>query len=110
MFSADLQRARLKVALKCDQDRTERNTAIAITIVVIEIEHACIRTIAVIASAVEERPVRVRKVRVIVLSLLHYIKLCIKCTRLNFLNNIPIKGLSSFSFLLYATLLSYFLK
>ena len=65
MFSADLQRARLKVTLKCDQDRTERNTAIAITIVVTEIEHACIRTIAVSASAVEERPVRVRKVRVI---------------------------------------------
>ena len=65
MFSADLQRARLKVTLKCDQDRTERNVAVAITIVVVEIEHACTRTTAVIASAVEERPVRVRKVRVI---------------------------------------------
>ena len=65
MFSADLQRARLKVALKCDQDRTERTVAVATTIDVIEIEHACTRTKAVIASAVEERPVRVRKVRVI---------------------------------------------
>ena len=96
--------------LKCDQDRTERIAAVANTIAVAEIEHACTRTIIVIASAFEERIARVRKVRVIVLSLLHYIKLCIKCTRLNFLNNIPIKGLSSFSFLLYATLLSYFLK
>ena len=65
MFSADLQRARLKVTLKCDQDRTERNTATAITIVGIEIEHACTRTIIVIASALEERIARVRKVRVI---------------------------------------------
>ena len=51
MFSADLQRARLKVTLKCDQDRTERIVADAITIVVAEIEHACIRTINVIAPA-----------------------------------------------------------
>ena len=65
MFSADLQRARLKVTLKCDQDRTERIVAVAITIVVVEIEHACIRTTAANASAVEERPVRVRKARVI---------------------------------------------
>ena len=65
MFSADLQRARLKVTLKCDQDRTERNTANAITTVVTEIEHACIRTKAVTASAVEERTARARKVRVI---------------------------------------------
>ena len=66
MFSADLQRARLKVTLKCDQDRTERIVADAITTVVnIEREHACIRTIAVIAPAAEERPVRARKVRVI---------------------------------------------
>ena len=65
MFSADLQRARLKVALKCDQDRTERNVAAAITIVGAETEHACIRTIIVTASAFEERIARVRKVRVI---------------------------------------------
>ena len=65
MFSADLQRARLKVTLKCDQDRTERIVAVAITIVVAEIEHACIRTIIVIASAHEERTARVRKDRVI---------------------------------------------
>ena len=65
MFSADLQRARLKVALKCDQDRTERIVAVAITIVVVEKEHACIRTMIVIASAYEERIARVRKVRVI---------------------------------------------
>ena len=65
MFSADLQRARLKVALKCDQDRTERKVAVAITIVVVEIEHACTRTTIAIASAYEERMARVRKVRVI---------------------------------------------
>ena len=65
MFSADLQRARLKVTLKCDQDRTERIVAAAITIVVAEIEHARNRTIIVIASASEERIARVRKVRVI---------------------------------------------
>ena len=63
MFSADLQRARLKVALKCDQDRTERTAADAITTEVVEIEHACKRTIIVIASAFEERIARVRKVR-----------------------------------------------
>ena len=66
MFSADLQRARLKVTLKCDQDRTERIVAVATTSVVVEIEHACIRTITVSASAFEERIARVRKVRVIV--------------------------------------------
>ena len=66
MFSADLQRARLKVTLKCDQDRTERIVADAITTADAEIEHACIRTIIVIASAFEERIARVRKVRVIV--------------------------------------------
>ena len=65
MFSADLQRARLKVALKCDQDRTERIVADAITTVVAEKEHACNRTIIVNASAYEERIARVRKVRVI---------------------------------------------
>ena len=65
MFSADLQRARLKVTLKCDQDRTERIVAAAITTAVAEIEHACIRTITVNASALEERSARVRKVRVI---------------------------------------------
>ena len=65
MFSADLQRARLKVALKCDQDRTERTVADAITIAVVEIEHACKRTIIGIGSASEERIARVRKVRVI---------------------------------------------
>ena len=65
MFSADLQRARLKVALKCDQDRTERIGAVAITIVVVEIEHACARTTIATASALEERIARVRKVRVI---------------------------------------------
>ena len=65
MFSADLQRARLKVALKRDQDRTERIVAAAITTVAAEIEHACRRTINVIASANEERIARVRKVRVI---------------------------------------------
>ena len=65
MFSADLQRARLKVALKCDQDRTERNVAVAITIAAAEIEHACNRTMTVTASAYEERIARVRKVRVI---------------------------------------------
>ena len=65
MFSADLQRARLKVTLKCDQDRTERNVAVAITTVVDEIEHACTRTAIVIASAYEERIARVRKDRVI---------------------------------------------
>ena len=54
-----------KVTLKCDQDRTERKTARATTIVVTETEHACIRTTAAIASAAEERPVRVRKDRVI---------------------------------------------
>ena len=65
MFSADLQRARLKVALKCDQDRTERIAAVAITIVVVEKEHARTRTTIVKASASEERIARVRKVRVI---------------------------------------------
>ena len=65
MFSADLQRARLKVALKCDQDRTERTVAEAITNVVVEIEHACNRTIIVTASAYEERIARVRKARAI---------------------------------------------
>ena len=65
MFSADLQRARLKVTLKCDQDRTERTGAVATTIVVVEREHACIRTTIVSASAPEERKARVRKVRVI---------------------------------------------
>ena len=66
MFSADLQRARLKVTLKCDQDRTERSAAtVATTIVVVETEHACIRTINVIASAYEERIARARKDRVI---------------------------------------------
>ena len=65
MFSADLQRARLKVALKCDQDRTERSVAVATTIVAVETEHACTRTIIVIASALEERNARARKVRVI---------------------------------------------
>ena len=39
------------VTLKCDQDRTERIVAVAITIVGVEIEHACIRTRIVIASA-----------------------------------------------------------
>ena len=65
MFSADLQRARLKVTLKCDQDRTERTAAAATTTVVVETEHACTRTIIVKASASEERTARVRKVRVI---------------------------------------------
>ena len=65
MFSADLQRARLKVALKCDQDRTERIVAVATTNAAVETEHACIRTITAIASALEERIARVRKVRVI---------------------------------------------
>ena len=65
MFSADLQRARLKVTLKCDQDRTERTDAAATTTVAAEIEHACIRTINAIASACEERIARARKVRVI---------------------------------------------
>ena len=51
MFSADLQRARLKVALKCDQDRTERIVAVAITIGVVEREHACTRTMTENASA-----------------------------------------------------------
>ena len=50
--------------LKCDQDRTERIVAVAITIVVVEKEHACIRTSIEIASAYEERSARVRKVRV----------------------------------------------
>ena len=54
-----------KVTLKCDQDRTERIVADATTIAVAEIEHACIRTITVTASAPEERIARVRKVRVI---------------------------------------------
>ena len=54
------------VTLKCDQDRTERTVAVAMTIVDVETEHACIRTIIVIASAFEERIARVRKVRVIV--------------------------------------------
>ena len=53
------------VTSKCDQDRTERSVAVAMTTVAVEIEHACSRTIIVIASAFEERPVRVRKVRVI---------------------------------------------
>ena len=53
------------VTLKCDQDRTERIVAVAITIVVVEIEHACNRTIIVTASAYEERTARVRKARVI---------------------------------------------
>ena len=65
MFSADLQRARLKVTLKCDQDRTERIVAVATTNVAAEREHACIRTIAVSASAFEERNARERKARVI---------------------------------------------
>ena len=54
-----------KVTLKCDQDRTERIAAVAITSVVVEIEHACSRTIIATASAFEERTARVRKVRVI---------------------------------------------
>ena len=65
MFSADLQRARLKVTLKCDQDRTERIVAVAITNGAAETEHARTRTIIVIAPAFEERIARVRKVRVI---------------------------------------------
>ena len=40
-----------KITLKCDQDRTERNTAVAITTVDVEIEHACSRTIIEIAPA-----------------------------------------------------------
>ena len=52
-----------KVTLKCDQDRTERMVAEAITTVVVEREHACIRTITVTAPAPEERIARVRKVR-----------------------------------------------
>ena len=51
--------------LKCDQDRTERIDAVAITIVDVEIEHACTRTITVMASASEERNARVRKDRAI---------------------------------------------
>lgn len=62
------------VVSKCDQDRTERNIAVVVAIVVVEIEHASIRAIVVIASADEERIARVRKVRVIVLSLLYYTK------------------------------------
>ena len=54
-----------KITLKCDQDRTERIVAVANTIVVGEIEHACTRTTTVTASADEERSARVRKVRVI---------------------------------------------
>ena len=54
-----------KVTLKCDQDRTERIDAAAITTAVGEIEHACIRTTIVIAPAPEERIARGRKVRVI---------------------------------------------
>lgn len=54
-----------KVTLKCDQDRTERIVAVAITIGAVETEHACIRTIIANASACEERIARVRKVRVI---------------------------------------------
>ena len=65
MFSADLQRARLKVALKCDQDRTERNEAVATTNVAAEIEHARTRTSIVSASALEERTARARKARAI---------------------------------------------
>ena len=53
------------VTSKCDQDRTERIVAVAITTAVDEIEHACNRTIRVMASAKEERTARVRKVRVI---------------------------------------------
>ena len=53
------------VTLKCDQDRTERIVAAAITTVAAETEHACIRTNIVTASAPEERIARVRKVRVI---------------------------------------------
>ena len=56
-----------KVTLKCDQDRTERIAAVANTIAVAEIEHACTRTIIVIAPALEERTARVRKVRAIAL-------------------------------------------
>ena len=66
---ADLQRARYKVTLKCDQDRTERIAAAIATGSIVEIEHAGISSIVVIAPTVEERPVRVRKVRVIALSL-----------------------------------------
>ena len=53
------------VTSKCDQDRTERTVAVAITTDVAEKEHACNRTIIVIASALEERTARARKVRVI---------------------------------------------
>ena len=53
------------VTSKCDQDRTERIAAVAITIVAAEIEHACTRTIIVKAPAYEERNARARKVRVI---------------------------------------------
>ena len=51
--------------LKCDQDRTERIVAAAITTVVVETEHACMRTTIATASAVEERNARVRKERAI---------------------------------------------
>ena len=54
-----------KVTLKCDQDRTERIVAAAITNASAEKEHACTRTITVTASAYEERIARARKVRVI---------------------------------------------
>ena len=53
------------VTLKCDQDRTERTVAVASTIGVVEIEHACSRTITVTASAYEERTARARKARAI---------------------------------------------
>ena len=47
-------------------DNAETDVAVAIAIVVVEIEQTGIRTIVVIATTYEERIVRIREVRVIV--------------------------------------------
>ena len=51
--------------LDTDQHRTEAIIVVRIAIGIIEREHTCIRTIAIITTAFEERIASVRKVRVV---------------------------------------------
>ena len=46
-------------------DRTETVVGVAITIVVAQVEQTCIGTIIIVASAFENRVVRIHKVRII---------------------------------------------
>lgn len=46
--------------------RTETVVAVTVSIVVVEVEHSCIRSIVVVAPTFEERVVRIHKVGVIV--------------------------------------------